>query len=211
MADNETYPAKLDIAYPEKLDRLTTLLRPLWVIPIVVLVTVLSGGGQTYMNEATNDIKVSGASLSGGLAAATALMIIFRQRYPKWWFDFVLELNRFFARVAAYVLLLTDKYPSTVDKQDVELEVKYPDVKNELSWWMPIVKWLLAIPHYFVLAFLFIGVGVATVIAWFSILFTGKYPKGLFDYVVGVLRWSLRVNAYAFLLTTDQYPPFSLK
>ena len=145
-----------------------------------------------------------------GLFAATALMIAFRQKYPRWWFDFALELTRFSARVGAYLFLLTDKYPSTTDKQSVSLDVSYPDAEKDLDRLLPLVKWILAIPHYIVLAFLMIGVGFATIIAWFSILFTGEYPKSLFDYVVGVGRWCLRVNAYAFLLVTDEYPPFSL-
>jgi hypothetical protein len=147
----------------------------------------------------------------GGLSTATALMIIFRQRYPRWWFNFALELNRFSTRVGAYMLLLTDRYPSTEDKQAVRLELSYPNVKNDLNRWLPLVKWLLAIPHYVVLVFLAIAAIFGTLYAWFALLFTGRYPRGLFDFVVGVMRWGMRVNAYAFLLITDQYPPFSLK
>jgi hypothetical protein len=137
-------------------------------------------------------------------------MIIFRQRYPRWWFDFTRELTRFEARVGAYAALLTDLYPSTVDEQSVHLEIDYPDVETDLNRWMPIFKWFLAIPHYVVLAFLSVAAFFAVFIAWFAILFTGEYPRALFDYVVGVARWWLRVNAYAFMLVTDQYPPFSL-
>jgi hypothetical protein len=138
-------------------------------------------------------------------------MIIFRQRYPRWWFDFARELTRFGARVGAYFCLLTDRYPSTVEEQAVHLEIDYPDVEKDLNRWLPIVKWLLAIPHYVVLAFLAVGAIFAVLIAWFAILFTGQYPRSLFDYVVGVGRWGLRVNAYAALLVTDRYPPFSLR
>ena len=138
-------------------------------------------------------------------------MILFRQRYPRWWFDFSRELTRFSYRVGSYLLLLTDQYPSTVEEQSVHLEIDYPDVQTDLNQWMPLVKWLLAIPHYIVLAFLMIGVIFAVIIAWFAILFTGEYPRGLFDFVVGVGRWGLRVSAYAFLLVTDRYPPFSLR
>ena len=137
--------------------------------------------------------------------------IAIRLVYPRWWFDFARELTRFGARVGAYLALLTDRLPSTVDEQSVHVEIDYPDVRRDLNRWLPLVKWLLAIPHYLVLAFLWIGVVVAVVIAWFAILITGRYPRGLFDYVVGVNRWSLRVSAYAFLLVTDRYPPFSLK
>jgi hypothetical protein len=138
-------------------------------------------------------------------------MILFRQIYPRWWFDFSRELTRFSARVGAYAALLTDKYPSTVEEQSVHLEIDYPDVKNDLNRWMPLVKWFLAIPHYIILAFLTVGAIFAVIIAWFAILVTGQYPKPLFNYVVGVSRWWLRVNAYALLLVTDKYPPFRLK
>jgi hypothetical protein len=138
-------------------------------------------------------------------------MIVFRVRYPRWWFDFARELTRFGARIGAYLALLTDLYPSTVDEQTVHLEIDYPDVEQGLNRWLPLVKWFLAIPHYIVLFFLFFVAFVVVVIAWFAILFTGRYPRGLFDFVVGVGRWALRVDAYAWLLVTDRYPPFSLR
>ena len=138
-------------------------------------------------------------------------MILFKKRYPRWWFDFNLELTRFTVRVGAYMALLTDTYPSTVDHQNVALDIDYPDVEQDLNRGLPLVKWFLAIPHYIVLFFLAIGAFFVVIVAWFAILFTGRYPRGLFDYVVGVGRWGLRVNAYAFLLTTDRYPPFSLR
>ena len=137
-------------------------------------------------------------------------MILFRQRYPRWWFDFARELVRFGARVGAYFLLLTDTYPSTVDEQSVHLEIDYPNVKQDLNRWLPLLKWLLAIPHYIAIAVLVIIAAFAVAIAWFAILLTGRYPRGLFDFVVGVGRWALRVQAYAFLLVTDRYPPFSM-
>lgn len=213
------YAARLEIDYPEKLDRLSSFFRLLWIIPIAIVFALISGAGETVtntiiLNEAGEVVKRSQETAGGlvsGLAAATALMIIFRQRYPRWWFDFSRELTRFGYRVGAYLCLLSDVYPSTVEEQGVHLEIDYPDVEKDLNRWMPLVKWLLAIPHYVVLAFLAIGAWFAAAIAWFAILFTGQYPKGLFNYVVGVLRWGLRVNAYAFLLVTDQYPPFSLK
>lgn len=206
-----TYPANLDIDYPKQLDRFTTFFRLLWAVPILILLSVLTVTGDShFVNEAGKDVFSNGGSIVSGLTMATALMIIFRQRYPRWWFDFALELNRFSTRVGAYLFLLTDRYPSTVDTQSVHLDVDYPNVEKDLNRWLPLVKWFLAIPHYVVLAFLVLAASVATVIAWFAILFTGRYPKGLFDFVVGVGRWSLRVNAYAFLLTTDKYPPFRL-
>lgn len=208
-----SYPAQFNVDYPQKLNRLTTFFRIIWVIPILIILALLlaAGGESTAMSEAGKETTMSGGGIAGGLFVATVLMILFRRRYPRWWFDFNLELNRFAARVGAYVLLLTDRYPSTVEKQSVQLDISYPNVKRDLNRWLPLVKWLLALPHYIVLLVLAVGVLGATVIAWFAILFTGRYPKSLFDFVVGVGRWDLRVTAYAILLTTDQYPPFSLK
>jgi Domain of unknown function (DUF4389) len=219
MADHPDYAARLEIDYPEQLDRLTTFFRLVWIIPIAIILGLISGAGQTVtttvvLNEAGEVLKRTrdtAGGLASSLAAATALMIIFRQRYPRWWFDFSRELTRFAYRVGAYLVLLTDHYPSTVEEQAVHLEIDYPDVTNDLNRWMPLVKWLLAIPHYIVLGLLAIAAFFAVLIAWFAILVTGHYPRGLFDFVVGVGRWGLRVNAYAFLLVTDRYPPFSLR
>lgn len=212
------YAARLEVDYPEKLDRLTTFFRILWIIPITIILGFISGAGQTitntvFLNGAGEVIKTTQETAGGlliGLASATALMILFRRRYPRWWFDFSRELTRFEARVGAYAVLLTDRYPSTVDEQSVHLEIDYPNVETDLNRWLPLVKWLLAIPHYFVLFFLSIASLFAVILAWFAILATGRYPRGLFDFNVGVGRWWLRVGAYAFLLVTDRYPPFSL-
>jgi hypothetical protein len=207
----ESYAARLDIDYPESLDRLTTFFRLVWAIPILVILGLLTAtGNETVATETGEQVRRTGGGISGGLFLATMLMILFRQRYPRWWFDFVRELTRFEARVGAYLALLSDRYPSTVEEQAVHLEIDYPTVEQDLNRWLPLVKWLLAIPHYVVLAVLFVLAVIAVVIAWFAILFTGRYPRGLFDFVVGVGRWSLRVQAYAFLLVTDRYPPFSL-
>jgi hypothetical protein len=219
MSDYPEYAARLEIDYPEKLDRLTTFFRIIWIIPIAIILGLITGAGETVtntvtVNEAGQVIRTTRETVGGlasGLAVATALMIIFRQRYPRWWFDFARELTRFGARVGAYLFLLTDHYPSTVEEQSVHLEIDYPDVTSNLNRWMPLVKWLLAIPHYIVLFFLGIAAFFAAVFAWFAILVTGRYPRGLFDFIVGVGRWGLRVNAYAFLLVTDRYPPFSLR
>lgn len=232
---SNSYPASFKVDYPAKLDRMSTFFRALMIIPIFIILALLSGagisgygGGESWesvsvqegeMDSVTaeskdalkEDLQAGTAGIATGLFVATALMIVFRQRYPRWWFDFVLELNRFTMRVASYFFLLTDKYPSTEDAQSVHVDLKYPDVKKDLNKWLPLVKWFLAIPHYIVLGILGIGVIFAVIIAWFAILFTGRYPKDLFEFVVGVLRWSWRVNAYAFLLTTDKYPAFSLK
>ena len=183
------YPARLNIDYPDRsLDRFSTFFRMLLAIPIMIVV----------------------AALGGGLGAAVGLMIVFRQKYPRWWFDFNLQLTRFSTRVFSYMALMSDRYPSTDEDQWVNLELDYPDVKQDLNRWLPLVKWLLAIPHYVVLVFLGIASFVIVIIAWFAILFTGRYPRGLFGFVEGVQRWALRVQAYAFLLTTDRYPPFTL-
>lgn len=201
------------IDYPDQLNRLTTAFRIILVIPIAIVLGILSNSGADSMQFDDGEWVVStGTSITGALFFATLLMIVFRRRYPRWWFDFGLELSRFSARVGAYLALLTDVYPSTVDEQSVHLDIEYPaDVEQDLNRWLPLVKWFLAIPHYIVLIFLSIGAVFAIVIAWFAIIFTGRYPRGLFDYVVGVGRWGLRVNAYAFLLVTDRYPPFELR
>ena len=205
------YAARLEIDYPEKLDRFTTFFRLIWIIPIMIVWSLVSAASSwTVVTETGETITRSGGGIAAGLTLATVLMIVFRQRYPRWWFDFARELARFGTRIGAYFALLTDKYPSTVEEQSVHLDADYPDVEQDLNRWLPLVKWFLAIPHYIVLVLLYIAVFFVIVIAWFAILFTGRYPRGLFDFVVGVGRWSWRVYAYAFLLVTDTYPPFSL-
>ena len=211
------YAARLDVDYPEKLDRVTTAFRIFWIIPIAIVLSVLSATATstttvvTASGEVLAQFSRSGGGIVGALFGATLLMILFRQRYPRWWFDFALQFHRFSARVGTYGALLTDRYPSTVEEQSVHLDLDYPDAQRDLNRFLPLVKWLLVIPHFIVLFFLFIGAFFAVIIAWFAILFTGRYPRGLFDYVVGVGRWALRVSAYATLLVTDRYPPFSLR
>jgi hypothetical protein len=205
------YPARLDVDYPDRHNRVTTLFRLVLMIPIAIVYGVLTAGAtRTVHEQGSQAVTTTSGGIASGLFLATLLMILFRRRYPRWWFDFALELARFGARLGAYVVLLRDEYPSTVDEQAVHLELDYPDAERDLNRWLPLVKWLLAIPHYVVLVFLSIGAVFAVMIAWFAILFTGRYPRGLFDYVLGVGRWWLRVEAYAFLLLTDRYPPFSL-
>lgn len=202
-----SYPVSFDVDFPSRpLGRLSTAFRFIIAIPIVVILTMLSGstfGGDN--NDARNTIVIGGAAVFVPLV----LMLVFRQKYPRWWFDWNINVLRFSNRVTAYLALLDDRYPSTDEEQSVHLEFAYPDA-SQLSRWLPLVKWLLAIPHYVVLLFLGIGALLAVVAAWFAILFTGTYPRALFSYVVGVLRWTNRVNAYAFTLVTDQYPPFRL-
>ena len=190
---------------------MTTAFRIVLVIPIAIVYGVLTAGvTRTVYEEGAKTVSTTSGGIVIGLFTATVLMIVFRQRYPRWWFDFALELARFGARIGAYVTLLTDQYPSTVEAQDVRLEIDYPDVENDLNRWLPLIKWLLAIPHFVVLFFLSVSVFFVVIVAWFAILITGRYPPLLFGFVVGVGRWWLRVEAYALLLVTDRYPPFSL-
>jgi hypothetical protein len=206
------YPARLTIDRPEQLNRVTTAFRIVLVIPIAIVLGILTNSGTTTWETDDGDwVTTGGTTITGALFAVTLLMIVFRQRYPRWWFDFALELARFGARVSAYLALVTDRYPSTVEEQGVHLDIDYPDVERDLNRWLPLVKWFLVIPHVIILFFLWIGAFFAVVVAWFAILFGGTYPTGLFEYVVGVGRWSLRVYAYAFLLVTDRYPPFELR
>jgi hypothetical protein len=204
---DQPYPARYDVDYPDRpLNRLTTLLRIFTVIPIAIVLGTVSGGGSYGGGETYVYAGGAGGILIGG----PLLMILFRKKYPRWWFDWNRELLRFTGRVTIYFSLLDDRYPSTDERQALRLEIDYPDVERELGRGMPLVKWLLAIPHYVILFFLTIAAFVAVAIAWFAILFTGRYPRALFDLVVGVHRWALRVTAYAFVLTTDRYPPFRL-
>jgi hypothetical protein len=207
MEAGTSYPVQFDVEYPEReLDRLTTAFRIFMVIPIAIVLATLGGESTAY----AGDHWQAGATFGGLVTFSPLLLILFRQKYPRWWFDWNLELLRFQNRVGAYLALLNDQYPSTDEHQSVRLELPYPDAKQDLNRWLPLVKWLLAIPHYIVLAFLWLAALFVIVFAWFAILFTGRYPRGLFEFVVGVGRWTNRVTAYAFVLVTDQYPPFSL-
>ncbi len=201
------YPVQFDVEYPDReLNRLTTGFRIIVTIPILIVAAALDhewGAGWGA------DSKMAAGS-GGVLFLAPLLMIVFRQKYPRWWYDWNLELLRFTNRIGAYLALMDDRYPSTDERQAVSLDFPYPDAKQGLNRWLPLVKWLLAIPHYVLLVFLTIAAVVAVIIAWFAILFTGRYPRGLFDFVLGVLRWGNRVVAYAFVLVTDEYPPFRL-
>jgi hypothetical protein len=205
-----TYPVQFSVEYPDReLNRLMTAFRIFVAIPILIVLAAVSNGGAGW---GWGDWEGGGiaAGAGGVLFLPALLMIVFREKYPRWWFDWNLELMRFENRVVVYLALMDDRYPSTDERQAVTLEFPYPDAKQELSRWLPLVKWFLAIPHYIVLLFLGIAAFVAVVIAWFAILFTGRYPRGLFDFVLGVMRWGNRVQAYAFVLVTDRYPPFQL-
>lgn len=209
MAQEKKYPVSLDIDYSGKSDRLTAFFRLILIIPIFIILLLISGG--TSESGEMNEYSNWSVAVGGLIVIPTMLMILFRQKYPKWWFNFNLELTKFATRVLAYLFLLRDEYPSTDEEQAVHIDIKYPDVEKDLTNWMPLVKWFLAIPHVIVLCFMWIGAVIAIVIAWFAILFTGTHPKGIHEFIVGVMRWSLRVEAFAILLTTDEYPPFSLK
>jgi hypothetical protein len=208
---NEEHPVRLSVDYPDRpLDRLATAFRIFTVIPIAIVLGSIGGypGGGDYAagNEAPT-IAIGGTGL---LFLPPLLMIVFREKYPRWWFDWNVELLRFTNRVGTYFALMNDRYPSTDEPQWVRLDVPYPDAKRELNRWLPLVKWFLAIPHYIALFFLYLAVIVVVIGAWFAILFTGRYPRGLFDFVEGVYRWWNRVLGYAVVLVTDEYPPFSL-
>ena len=201
-----SYPVQFDVDFPARsLDRLTTAFRVIVAIPILILLGALTHDPVQGDHHTTFSL----ASGAGLLFLPLLLMLLFRQKYPRWWFDWNINVLRFSNRVTAYLALLDDHYPSTDEQQSVHLDFDYPDAR-QLSRWLPLVKWFLVIPHYIVLFFLWIGAVVAVIIAWFAILFTGRYPQNLFRFVVGVLRWSNRVTGYAFLLVTDQYPPFQL-
>ena len=205
------YPVRLSIDYPDRdLNRLTTFFRIFVAIPILIVLASVSGGAYGGWQDKGKDMAEFGAAAGGLLYFGPLLMILFRQKYPRWWFDWNLNLTRFQNRVSAYLALMDDRYPSTDEEQAVHIEIDYPDVQRDLNRWLPLVKWLLAIPHYLVLLVLFIAAFFAVIIAWLAILFTGKYPRGIFDFVEGTIRWGLRVQGYAFLMVTDRYPPFSL-
>jgi hypothetical protein len=203
------YPATLNVDYPDrKLNRLTSFFRIFTWIPILIILALLVGAWTGWGNRTPAwNWQVTTA---GFVVLPLILMILFRKKYPKWWFDWNLALTRFSYRVGSYFALLRDEYPSTDEEQAIHVDMVYPDVQTQLGRGMPIIKWILAIPHWIILYFLGIAAWVCIIIAWFAILFTGRYPRGLFDFVVGVMRWGFRVEAYALLMVTDKYPPFSL-
>jgi Domain of unknown function (DUF4389) len=210
MEPTTGYPVQLAVDYPDRaLNRVTTAFRIIVVIPIAAVLGAVSGGGTWQWTSGGRTSEVA-AGAGGVLVLAPLLMILFRRKYPRWWFDWNLELQRFGTRVGVYLALMDDRYPSTDEHQSVHLDYDYPDAERDLNRWLPLVKWLLAIPHFIVLIFLDIAAVVVVLVAWFAILFTGRYPRGLFDFVQGVIRWHNRVIGYAVVLVTDQYPPFRL-
>ena len=206
---NDAYPVRFSVDYPDReLNRLTTGFRIFTVIPIAIVLGAIGGYSSTWGGGTrATTVAVGGTGL---LFIPPLLMILFRQKYPRWWYDWNLELLRFANRVGIYVALMDDRYPSTDEQQSVRLDFAHPDAQQELNRWLPLVKWFLAIPHYVVLFFLYIAAVVLVIVVWFAILFTGRYPRGIFNYVEGVIRWHNRVVADAFVLVTDRYPPFRL-
>jgi hypothetical protein len=209
MKPTLTYPVQFSVDYPDRaLNRLTTAFRAVVIIPIAVVLGAVTGATWQWTSDGRTSETAAGAG--GLLVLAPLLMILFRRKYPRWWFDWNLELQRFVNRVVVYLALMDDRYPSTDEQQSVHLDYPYPDAERDLNRWLPLVKWFLAIPHFIVLIFLEIAAIVVVALAWFAILFTGRYPRGMFDFVQGVIRWHNRVTGYALVLITDQYPPFSL-
>lgn len=205
----QTYPVRFSVDYPDRaLNRVTTGFRIVLAVPILFLLGTVSGG--TWQWSYGEESTAVAAGAGGVLFFGPLLMVLFRQKYPRWWFDWNLELQRFSNRVGIYLALMDDRYPSTTEHQSVHLDYDYPDAARDLNRWLPLVKWFLAIPHYVVLFFLDIAAVFVVIAAWFAILFTGSYPRGIFDFVEGVIRWHNRVFGYAFTLVTDRYPPFSL-
>jgi hypothetical protein len=202
------YPVQFAVEYPDRpLNRLTTAFRIFTVIPIFIVLASLGGG---YGGWGGGEGWRAGIGGAGLVFLPVLLMLVFREKYPRWWYDWNRELLRFSNRVGVYLALMSDSYPSTDEQQYVRLELPYPGAPATVNRWLPLVKWFLAIPHYIVLIFLYLAAFVVVVLAWFAILFTGRYPRGMFEFVEGVLRWHNRVVGYAFALVTDAYPPFRL-
>ncbi len=204
-----SYPVQFSVNYPDRpLNRLTTFFRIIVAIPILMVLGSVSGGTWQWSSGSQTTVVTAGAG--GLLFFGPLLMVVFRRKYPRWWFDWNLELQRFSNRVGVFLALMDDRYPSTDDHQSVHLDYPYPEVERDLNRWLPLVKWLLAIPHFILLVFLNLAAVAVVIVAWVVILFSGRYPRGWFDFVEGVIRWNNRVVAYALVLVTDEYPPFRL-
>ena len=209
---NGGHPVQFSVDYPDRhLNRLTSALRIFTVIPIAIVIGAINGYTARYGGSGTAGTTTVAVGGTGLLLLPPLLMIVFRQKYPRWWFDWNLQLLRFANRIGVYLALMDDRYPSTDDDQSVHLLFDYPDAHDGLNRWLPLIKWLLAIPHYVVLFFLYVGVLLGVIGAWVAILFTGRYPRGIFNYIEGVIRWHNRVIGYALILVTDVYPPFRLR
>ena len=208
---SDEHPVRFSVDYPDRpLDRLTTAFRIFTAIPIAIVGASIGGYASSGSYDAGSDAPTIVIGGTGLLFLPPLLMILFREKYPRWWYEWNLELLRFTNRIGTYLALMNDRYPSTDERQWVQLDFPYPDAKRDLNRWLPLVKWLLAIPHYIVLSLLYLAVLIVVIVAWFAILFTGRYPRGIFEFVEGVIRWHNRVVGYALILVTDRYPPFSL-
>ena len=229
--ESRTYPVRLAVDYPDRpLNRLTTFFRLILVIPIAIIFGLLSGPGSDFDQSVSPELP--GLGVANGffadysyrsedwgynhwagaiLLVPTLLILLFRRKYPRWWFDWNVAVTKFCLRITAYLALLGDEYPAVEEEQSVHVDIAYPDAATELNRWLPLVKWLLAIPHYIVLSVMSVAAMLCIIFSWFAIVFTGSYPRPCFDFVVGVMRWWLRVCGYAFLLVTDQYPRFTLE
>lgn len=255
MENNQSVsPIQLNIDYPEKLSRLTTLFRFILIIPIFMVLFFITAGSvithtphlqqsaHAYTSDtpATDIITIDtsdygsshhiyhqvadlpflaffstalgavGSTTGGYLFLGPLLMLLFRKKYPKWWFNWNTQLISFVLRITAYFYFLTDEYPSTDEQQRIHVTIPYTEGKD-LNRGLPLVKWFLAIPHYIILSVLGIIAMLLIGLSFIWVIITGRYPKAFFNYIVGVMRWNLRVMCYSFLLTTDKYPPFSLK
>ena len=184
------HPVTFSVAYPESLSRWKIFVKFLLAIPHLVVLYALS--------------------LAAGITTLVAwFAILFTGKYPDGLFKFAVGVQRWNYNVNVYTLLLRDEYPPfSMDAglYPVTYEVDYPD---HLSRLLIFVKFLLALPNAIVLLVVLLVACLASIVAWFAILFTGKYPRGIFDFVSGALRWNARLNAYTNLMT-DTYPPFSL-
>jgi len=208
----DDHPVRFSVEYPDRqLNRVSSAFRIFAVIPIAIVLSSIGGYASSGNYEASGQTSTVVIGGTGLLFLPPLLMILFREKYPRWWFDWNLELLRFVNRVGTYLALMSDRYPSTDEEQWVRLEFPYPDARTDLNRWLPLVKWLLAIPHYIVLAFLYLAVVIVLIVVWFAILFTGRYPRAIFEFVEGTIRWHNRVVGYAFILVTDHYPPFRLR
>ncbi len=190
-APGASYPLRYDVEYPEKLSRLLIFVKWLLAIPHFLILYALS-------------------AVASIITFIAFFAILFTKRYPRGLFDFVVNIYRWNANVSAYVGLLRDDYPPfswDPGKYPVTFEVDYPE---QLSRWLILIKWLLVIPNLIALLFVFIVAYILWIVAWLAILFTGSFPRGMFNFIVGTMRWSYRVSAYTNLLR-DEYPPFSMK
>lgn len=193
LAAPQPYPVTLEVAYPEVASRGLILVRWLLAIPQFFVAQVLKNLAQV-------------------LAVLALFAILFTGQYPEPLYRLVVGATRWQFNVYAYVLFHDRPYPPFAFESGIYPHLQYDVPRQErYNRWLPLVKWLLAVPHYIALA----ALGVLAIFAWLftvvAVVATGRYPRGLFDFIVGVGRWGVRVNAYALMLQTDRYPPFSLR